>query len=659
MAITRRFLVDWDRDGFACAGAEPGDPLNQMTQPLTWSDFAIAASTGGTDSQVDSITDYGTQYTTWNSGANSNAYVQHGNALDSMTGSVALALSTAHTLIFWMRTNNAAYDAINFTVEVYSAGNHLLATSSSFNVTNAAGWVQIAVPFTSHSSSNGVYFRLIRAGTTSLTGIYVTGLMVIVGTYSVGDGIGFNVGGVTNMYDNLTRWVMGGRWSLGARSAYVAMAGMGQLQLTLNNVDKLFSPEYSSSPLAGIMLECQIYIEAMGPGDTTWTRMWTGWIDSVLPTPGRSGPFTAILTATDILRFLEGKEIRIFLLTGTYFTVATNIILTLAQLPGGGSVGMSGTLGRYSWPYVGDNWAEGVDGATALAEIAASERGFLYSLRDSSFGRWLRTQRYDLYDTFSTLSATMDNCFEGVPDYRWGDELYNTIEVVRHPRRLSASSTQLLWTLNENIALGPSQSKTIFVRYNDSGANSNGVNAVGAVPGTVASGTYTTSATINVSLSPMAQGCEITYTNPSGVATRTVTAHTLVGQRIIERDAIVDRYSDAGSIAVYGERSLRLDLKNVSARADQEEIGAIELARHSQPFGRFASVTITQRSTAQESWMVDLTISHKIRVIEDQCDHDSYYIIIGEEHTLEVSEAGSHERVTYFLEPAVVDLITP
>jgi hypothetical protein len=58
-------------------------------------------------------------------------------------------------------------------------------------------------------------------------------------------------GDYTDTYDDVTDRVMSADWFLGMRQPYQETEDGSQLTLVLNNTDRRFSPEYSSSPLNG------------------------------------------------------------------------------------------------------------------------------------------------------------------------------------------------------------------------------------------------------------------------------------------------------------------------------------------------------------------------------------------------------------------------
>lgn len=644
MSITYKFSADWDQDGYYCTEAHPGDPLNHVTTPLTWTDWAVTASAGGSASQGSADFAYGVLFTDWTSGTTTTAFVQHGGALDSIAADIDN--SAPYTLIFWVKSNSASYDGIALEVSVYNTSNVLIATSSAFTVTDAEGWKKIALSFTTLPTGSGLFFRLGKVSSATSVRFWVAGLMMVDGTYTASSAPDFNVGHPSNAYDNLLPFVIDAQWNVGARRAYVDVAETNVLTLTLDNTSKTFSPENASSGLNGLMADRYLSVRAQSALSIERT-VFFGYVQAVQPLPGTTGPYTAVLTATSSRRYWEGKQVRISLQTSKRADEVIAALEAEITRPPSPLVVNFVDTGTYTWAYAGDNWEDGVDALSALEAVVRAERGFFYWSRDDALTFKNRTARYDFDDQVTTISATFTDT-QAEMDYDYGLDVMNDVEVTYYPRKVGASTTALLWELQESISIPPSSSETIFTRYTNGDQDA----TVGAVPGTVAVGTFTTSGgTINYSLSAKAQGCIITLSNPSASVTRTVTAMTLTGQRISAFNKITVSRQDAASIDQYGQHTTQLDLRLVNARADANQITQLELDRFKNPKGHVRRITISQRDATFEQYMVDLRVGLKIRVIESQTAHDGSYMIVGEWH--EVTNALQTHRVTYYLEPAI------
>lgn len=652
MAIDYRVGVDWDNDAYVCWDAAPGDPVNLADHPVILDDNTLSTVGTGSSHSIDNTagagSDFGRLVIDWASGSSNNGYLQIGAFTDRFAPAVQ---NTAYTLVLYIRSESPSYDAVPLRIDLRKVAGFdgSIGVTGNFTVTTAEDWKQIVVNFTtpSDASLSGLYFRLQKNTSTTTASYDISGLMLLQGHYGNSNPPlpPFNTGAVS-LYDNITGYVRQMKWNSGAREAYVAVADSSSCEIELNNVSKLFSLEYSGSPIFGNRNNRLVKVELYGPSSGTWRRKYTGWIESLLAQPGIHSERRAFLIATSARRFMEGKQIRIDLQVSQHAGQVLQAIFNQIEFPVGVTPAINVQNGTFTWPYAGDNWEDGTDALGAMTEVVQSERGFLYWWATTGgFIFHNRTDRYDSDDEFPTLAATFDNAQESM-DYRYGDVVYNDIEVVRYPRRASSSTTLLLWTLDETLTLAAGEQYTMFVRYTDDADKT-----IGADPATVAEGSFTASGSGVVrTLTPKANGCTILYNNTSG-SSRNVTAHTLTGRRIISKNAVTINVEDAASIAEHGRKTLRLDLKQVAAKADAKQIADLELARHKNPVGRVASITIGPRNSAHEDHIVFRDEFDRVRVIESQTGIDAEYLIIGMEH--EVTKALKYHRVTYFLEPIV------
>ncbi len=84
-------------------------------------------------------------------------------------------------------------------------------------------------------------------------------------------------------YDDITDRVISANWSLGFQRAYADVPDNSVLRLTLDNSDRRYSPEYSSSPLNGLLTPYRP-VRIQSDDGTTVRTHWTGWIESIQPT---------------------------------------------------------------------------------------------------------------------------------------------------------------------------------------------------------------------------------------------------------------------------------------------------------------------------------------------------------------------------------------
>src|SRR5436190_14172646 len=89
-------------------------------------------------------------------------------------------------------------------------------------------------------------------------------------------------GNFTDVNDDLGNRIIEAQWFLGQQTAYDHVADGVILNLVLNNYDKRFSPEYSSSVLYGKVVPFRPIKIQSNDGTTTRTH-WVGWMQSIQP----------------------------------------------------------------------------------------------------------------------------------------------------------------------------------------------------------------------------------------------------------------------------------------------------------------------------------------------------------------------------------------
>ncbi len=102
-------------------------------------------------------------------------------------------------------------------------------------------------------------------------------------------------------------WV---NWFLGFREPYKDIAQNAVLGLVLDNRDRRFSPENSSSPLTGKLVPLRPVKLELNDGTTTRTH-WSGWVESVHPAVNKYGERLVKILCTGALQFLSSTQTKI------------------------------------------------------------------------------------------------------------------------------------------------------------------------------------------------------------------------------------------------------------------------------------------------------------------------------------------------------------
>jgi hypothetical protein len=82
-------------------------------------------------------------------------------------------------------------------------------------------------------------------------------------------------GSYSGPQDDITAHVMECRWVLGMKQAYQSVAHDSLLEVTVRNIDRRFSPEYTASPLAGKLLP-NVPIRVLANDGVVERVMWVG-----------------------------------------------------------------------------------------------------------------------------------------------------------------------------------------------------------------------------------------------------------------------------------------------------------------------------------------------------------------------------------------------
>ncbi len=454
-------------------------------------------------------------------------------------------------------------------------------------------------------------------------------------------------GSYTDTYDNVTSRVISANWFLGMREAYQDVADNSVLSLVLQNDDRRYSPEYSSSPLAGLLVPFRpVRIQS---NDGTVRTHWTGWIESIQPTVNQNGQRTVQLVATGAMQLYKAAETKIPLQINK---TTDQIIATLvAEVPGLPASVLE--QGKRTLTVAGDNWVrqggytdaeeDTFDVYHAISDTTAVERGRFFFNRQGEPTFWNRHHlliEQSIAATFNDTMIDLSYTFAGI------DECKNEVAVVCQPRNIGASSTEILWELTDAVILVQAgQTRKIYIKYQDDSANRIGGQNVTLTDVIFEQGTATSSIT------PNANGAELTFVN-SGSVDVIVSSAIVRGQKITTFDRMEATSKDQTSINNYGRRTMRLNLPAQTSFSDAQDIADFERIRRSQPRGTVSALKLVSHGTqggGYHAQQLGLTIGQRISVSETQTAHSGNYYIIGEMHQLTMG-AMLYETVWY-LEP--------
>lgn len=477
-------------------------------------------------------------------------------------------------------------------------------------------------------------------------------------------------------YDDVTERVLDANWFLGLKRPYEDIAHDSVLQLSLQNQDRLFSPE-AGGALSNQLVPFRPVIIQSYDGTTTCTH-WKGWIETIQPQVNQFGERTVKIVAAGPMQFMKAADTNLALQENQRTDQIIAELLTKVVYPpalagvfilGFSRLGLDTYLadtsgysdldeGLQTLTIAADNWVrqgnnpgerESFNVYQAIADVTAAERGRFLFNREGKAVFWNRHRL--LYA--SNPAAIFDDSMQNL-EYVYGspDELKNEIIVVCHPRSISATTSELLWSLDREITVRPGEARKLTARYRDESGNRIGGRGVGAADIVFSAGT----ATIEVEAN--ANSAEVIITN-TGSGNATLTGLSLRGEKITDFGRMEAKATDEYSITKYGRRTLRLNLPAVDNLDDADDIAHFELNRRKEPRGSVRQLNLTSHGLdggGHHAQQVARTLGDKIRVSETQTQHEDDYYIIGEQHRL--SKGATLLETTWYLEPATAGFWT-
>ena len=444
--------------------------------------------------------------------------------------------------------------------------------------------------------------------------------------------------------EDISAYVMDAEWQLGMGDVFQEIADETRITLTLRNDDRRFSPEYSGSPYYGSLVP-QRAIRVRSTYDGISRTHWTGWIESVLPTWNERGEQVCVMVGVGAKQFLENTEVRLPLLENATADAIIEQVLINTQLPPllgnawlmgvsnksnvGSSTYFGGItsvadleVGIETFPYIADNWEDGVTGIDAIHSAVAGERGRFFFDREGKAVFWNRRHTQVLYDVEQTFTDTM----QGI-EYAYGMMLANSVEVRVYPRAISAGNTELLWELEKPLIVPVGEEKTVRARYVSA------ENQTLSARNVYFSGETGDLGRLNIFLSANAKSAEIRVINTGNIAAALSTLQ-LYGQTLVSYDTESVTERDGASIAAYGKRELMIDTMLLEDRTVAASIAQYELGRRKSPQGMVTALRLMNRNETYLETQLYLTIGSVIQVSETQTAHSARYVVIGERQKL-------------------------
>lgn len=474
-------------------------------------------------------------------------------------------------------------------------------------------------------------------------------------------------GNYTGTYDDVSSYVRSIEAFTGFKEPYTNVAGEKTLRIELDNSDRRFSPDYSSSPLYGKRFRNRPIRFQVINGATT--ILWTGTTDTITVQTNINGERRAYITATGYKRILDTMQSYVELQVGKstdliIAAILAGITIPEARTSGPWILGVTGyteldtttilssniltsslETGYLTPSYAGDNWGDGVTPYEAIKQVIEAERGKFFENRTGVMTMYNRNHFISDYLSDATYTDATIVSY----DYGYGRDIQNNI-TIRYAPRVAGTGSEILWELDTPIEINAGNEKKIRAKFTEQGSDSK-VSATTVYKPTEAESTfvYTGGNAVIVSFTPSATSAEIVIKSFSGditVSTLIVKGIKLTAYNRAEvsaRDGANEFYDD--------RHDLVFDLPILDREIDAQAIADYEISRRAAARGVFYSVTLMNKNAASLTAILARTIGDRVTLSEQQTGHTGDYFIIGEQHT--VSNAGTQHMCTWYLESAL------
>jgi hypothetical protein len=458
-------------------------------------------------------------------------------------------------------------------------------------------------------------------------------------------------------------------WRLGLAQPDDCTAAPGWARITVRNQSRAYSPETVTDLTPGKMLR-------ITSDDGTLRSHFTGCIERIEPLAGNQGERLAVIHARTLDAQLAKHRVRLPAQVSIRADEGIAAVLDalplrpwplqgrwLVEVPGqseigvnthlGGSAALAAEPGLSVFPYCGDTWDDGLPASSAIAELAASERGRFFSSRT---GQMVFHNRHHLL--LNTTPAAIFTDTAVALDYAYGADFANRVQVEITPRSIGVPGSTL-WSLDtpQRIDPGEGAARRIIARYRDAADRPQGaLDVLKPVPGLDyqanllpdGSGADVTGGLLVTLVEASASAAVLDLRNLFGLPIYLLAGARLRGTPILLGDPLTVEAAGWTSLNRHGLRAYRIQTPALGTVGDADSLARYELARRQQPRGAVRSLTLS--AAAHRPHILARTLFDRIRITESQTGHSGDYFIIAEEHRVELG--GARHTARWLLEPA-------
>lgn len=635
--------VDWNKDNFICWFARVNDKLNKVS---TWEtsggalDYSLWKYTnigaGVTITPLIKETKYGLRVfevvtdATDSTGIN---VFKDGGGLFSIT---TLANKTYTIMMQMRRISGGSGGAVPIRMQIRTTSDGATATNVDASLPTSGAWTSFIGSYSTGGSGGNMNVRIFKNSHAFTATWEVSGIMIFEETSAVASQ-GYNTGAESDTRDWLGKWATYTKVKVGCRP-HARVGDENELTCIVDNDDRLFSQEYTASPLYG-KLEPNRYMQVRY-GTRTF---YTGFLENIKPAPLRFGDRTAELKAMGMKNRLEKALVRL----DYSETITTDEPLTQVLTTYDSEIDTSFIeVGDTTLVSYGANNKDEQRKKLSIYEIGSDlakycERGWFY-INEYNAPTFLNRH----FNNGVASSATFDNDFDGIDYVTFAERLINQLSVRYYPRNVASSST-IIWSLDESIIVPAHENYELLCPYSDENSLLCGAKSVVQPSG---ADYIKTLGSMIVGFTARGQEAEVTFSNSDDIDI-TVSTFNIRGRVIKVRNPVDLTPKKQSSISKYGIRESNLDLKGISTAQAALDIGRHYIAEFSQERGEMRSLTLkTKDDGTSNATQLALELFDVITISEDQTYHlSTKYQICGYEQTW---DSEGYHMTKLLIEPA-------
>ena len=340
------------------------------------------------------------------------------------------------------------------------------------------------------------------------------------------------------------------------------VASTGAVKFRLRNVNNVYTPNHINC-IGGFAFGAPVWLVIGGPTNYYWFKGLISQIDPI--NAGDLSSFVDV-TVVDYIDTLARHELQLPAFAQNK-KMEEVIALIIANMPVAPEYVSYGT-GQDTFATVFDTTRSTTRALTEIAKVTQSELGMTWIEADATGGQTLRTRGRNGFQSVASSATFTDADIIGAK-IEYGADYYNEVVTETYPRRVDASATSVLFSLDRPVTVGAGATVNISGSYSDPDQKAVEVSGIDMVTpvattdylfNTAEDGTGTNiTANLTVTATYGANGVNYELTNSYG-STGYVTKLQARGKGVYTFQPVTYSAEYSTGINAHGRRTLRVDM---------------------------------------------------------------------------------------------------